>query len=200
MTQPRRGPEPEGRSVLIGLGANLPGRAGPPSATIRRSLRELAPALGVRDPALARASSLWRTPAWPAGAGPDYVNAALAVSGVTLGPREVLERLHAVEAAAGRTRAERWAPRTLDLDLLAMEGAVAPDTAAQTAWREAPPEVRARPEGLILPHPRMHLRAFVLVPLAEVAPDWRHPLTGASAAEMLAALPAPDRDAVSRIG
>lgn len=211
MTQPRHPQSGGGRDVLVGLGANLAGRAGSPSAVIRRSLRELAPVLGVRGPGGVRASSLWRTPAWPAGSGPDYVNAALAVAGVTLAPDAVLARLHAMEAAMGRARpeptaerpAERWAPRTLDLDLLAVGDAVAPDAATQTAWREAdpevPPEGAGPPGALILPHPRMGRRAFVLVPLSEVAPDWRHPLTGLSAARMLVALPRADRDAVRRI-
>ena len=187
------------RNVLIALGANLPGRLGPPSATIRRYMGELAPILGIEDLRLFRASSLWRTPAWPAGSGPDYVNAAASVPGVALAPIEILARLHALEAAAGRARGELWAPRTLDLDLLAVGDAVVPDAEAQSAWRQADPEAAGRPDGLVLPHPRMERRAFVLVPLAEVAPRWRHPVTGRSVSEMLAALPAAERDAVERI-
>ena len=88
--------------------------------------------------------------------------------------------------------------RTLDLDLLAWGDSVLPDSATQDSWRALPPEaqVRAVPDGLILPHPRLQDRAFVLVPLADVAPDWVHPRTGLTVRQMLAALPAADRDAV----
>ena len=188
------------REALIALGANLAGPWGAPLATIRRSLRELAPTLGADGTSQARASALWRTPAWPGGAGPDYVNAALALPGVTLDAAAILARLHELEARAGRTRAERWAPRPLDLDLIALGDVVAPDAETQALWREAPADRPEAPLGLVLPHPRLEGRAFVLAPLAEVAPGWCHPLTGLSVAEMLAALPEAARAGLSRIG
>lgn len=88
--------------------------------------------------------------------------------------------------------------RTLDIDLLAMGDSVLPDAETQDRWRLLPMEqqVRATPDRLILPHPRLQDRAFVLVPLADVAPDWVHPRTGQSVRAMLAALPTEDRDAV----
>lgn len=84
--------------------------------------------------------------------------------------------------------------RTLDIDLVALGDSVLPDADTQDAWRSMPPEVQARsaPDRLILPHPRLQDRAFVLVPLADVAPDWVHPRTGQTVAQMLAALPAAD--------
>jgi 2-amino-4-hydroxy-6-hydroxymethyldihydropteridine diphosphokinase len=116
-------------------------------------------------------------------------------------PADLLALLHRIEARHGRARPARWAGRTLDLDLLAWGDSVLPDAASQDAWRLLPPEEQARrtPDRLILPHPRVQDRAFVLVPLAEVAPDWVHPRTGQSVAQMLAALPQADRDAVTAL-
>jgi 2-amino-4-hydroxy-6-hydroxymethyldihydropteridine diphosphokinase len=80
-----------------------------------------------------------------------------------------------------------------------MGDSVLPDAATQDRWRLLPSEAQigSTPDQLILPHPRMQDRAFVLVPLADVAPDWVHPRTGLSVRQMLAALPAEDRDAVT---
>lgn len=141
--------------------------------------------------AVRRLSRFWRTPAHPAGSGPDYVNAAAAVA-TGLDPAGTLEALHRIEAAFGRTReGARWQSRTLDLDLLAMDDRVLPDGTVQDRWRGLAPEAQAleAPEELILPHPRLQDRGFVLAPLAEIAPGWRHPRTGLTVARMLADLP-----------
>ncbi len=110
-----------------------------------------------------------------------------------------MSRLHAVESQFGRKRVQRWGMRTLDIDLLAFGDSVLPDPETHDFWRKMPAEsqVGTTPETLILPHPRLQDRAFVLVPLADVAPDWVHPRTGLSVREMLAALPQADRDAVT---
>ncbi len=135
-------------------------------------------------------SRFFRTPAFPAGAGPDFVNAAFTVDW-TGSADSLLDLLHGVEAEAGRTRTHRWEARVLDLDLLALGDQVHPDAPTQTAWRNMPlAEAATRaPEQLILPHPRLQERGFVLVPLADVAPDWRHPLTGDTVRAMLDRLP-----------
>ena len=180
-----------GGSALIALGGNIPSEAGPPRQTILAALREIAETVG----SPVAASRLFATPCFPPGAGPDFVNAACAVE-VSMSPREVLAALHRIEARFGRVRRERWAERPLDLDLLAYGDLVLPDAATQAAWRAVPLERQKEeaPETLVLPHPRMQERGFVLIPLADVAPDWRHPLLGATVTEMCAALPAAERD------
>ena len=131
-------------------------------------------------------SRLFTSPSFPSGSGPDYVNAAAVVE-TDKDPADLLQHLHDIETRFGRVRAERWGPRTLDLDLLAYGDLVLPDFATQDHWRALPPATQATlwPDDLILPHPRLQDRAFVLVPLAEVAPNWRHPRLGLTVLEML---------------
>lgn len=145
-------------------------------------------------------SRFFRTPCFPEGAGPDFVNAAL-VCRTSLAPTAFLALLHEVERSIGRTRNARWEARILDLDLLAMGDLVLPDRREYQRWSDLPLDalMQVSPPELILPHPRLHERAFVLVPLADIAPDWRHPVLGRTVAEMCAALPEADRAAITPI-
>jgi 2-amino-4-hydroxy-6-hydroxymethyldihydropteridine diphosphokinase len=151
--------------ILIGLGANLPSAAGAPPATLAAALTALAEA-GV---GLVRRSPWYRSAPLPAGDQPWYVNGVASVA-TSLGPSELLAVLHRVEARFGRIRRTRNEPRPLDLDPLDYDG-------------------RLRQEPPVLPHPRLQERAFVLLPLRDVAPDWRHPASGAGLAQLIAALP-----------
>jgi|TARA_B110000977_G_scaffold200662_1_gene292023 2-amino-4-hydroxy-6-hydroxymethyldihydropteridine diphosphokinase len=130
-------------------------------------------------------SPLYGTPAFPAGAGPDFVNAAIRIP-TGLPAQEVLAILHQIEAEAARTRTLRWGQRTLDLDLIALGNQVCPDLPTYTHWHGLAPDLQAQtaPDQLILPHPRVQDRSFVLVPLADVAPDWVHPVLGQSVVQM----------------
>jgi len=184
--------QPIKRRALIALGANAAAPQGSPAQSLRAAMAQVA-ALG----SAVRESRLWRSPAFPAGIGPDFVNAAMVLE-TERDADDLLAELHRVEAAFGRERQTRWGPRSLDLDLLALDDLVLPDLAAWSLWRDLTPEAQARetPDRLILPHPRLQDRGFVLAPLAEVAPDWRHPVTGFDVTQMRDALPTAALDGV----
>ncbi len=169
----------------IALGANLLSGTASPTASVRAALARLQQP----DIRVERVSALYRTPCFPAGAGPDYVNAAAHVTSV-LDPHAVLARLHEIEADFGRERKERWASRTLDLDLIACGARILPDRETYDRWRCMPlsDQKTSSPSQLILPHPRVQDRAFVLVPLRDIAADWVHPVLDRSITDMCNAL------------
>jgi 2-amino-4-hydroxy-6-hydroxymethyldihydropteridine diphosphokinase len=152
--------------ILIGIGGNLPSAAGSPVQTCRAALAQME-AAGVH---VAAQSPWYETAPIPASDQPWFVNGVVRVE-TRLNPEDLLARLHEIEAGFGRARTSINAARPLDLDLLAYG----------TLVREnAPP---------LLPHPRLHLRAFVLLPLQDVAPSWVHPVSLLSPAALIAALP-----------
>lgn len=139
-------------TACVALGSNLDD----PQAQVERGFAALA---ALPRAALRARSRRYRTPPWGVIGQPDFIN-AVALLETTLTPRELLEALLAIETRAGRMRAVRYGPRTLDLDLLLYGDSV------------------VREPGLELPHPRLHERAFVLLPLADVAPDLEVPGRG----------------------
>jgi 2-amino-4-hydroxy-6-hydroxymethyldihydropteridine diphosphokinase len=150
--------------ILIGVGSNMPGPWGTPEKTVARVPLELD-----RGPVrVIKVSGPVRTTPFGMTDQPPFTNAALAIE-TDLPPSALLLHLQALERRAGRHREIRWGPRTLDLDLLDYRGLVLEE-----------------PAGLILPHPGIAERPFVLVPIIQIAPEWRHPVIGLTAAEMLA--------------
>jgi 2-amino-4-hydroxy-6-hydroxymethyldihydropteridine diphosphokinase len=152
--------------ILIGVGANLPSRFGAPLETCTAAVGALG-GMGVLVPAR---SSWYRSSPVPPSDQPWFVNGVVAVT-TALPPVALLERLHDLEQRFGRRRRIPGEARVLDVDLLAYGRRIS----------DATP---------VLPHPRLHRRAFVLRPLAELAPEWRHPRLGATAAELLSGLAA----------
>jgi 2-amino-4-hydroxy-6-hydroxymethyldihydropteridine diphosphokinase len=151
-------PENLDESVIVAMGGNLAFQGQPVQAVMQAALERLA---GEGLEPLAR-SGWWRSAAWPDPSEPPFLNAVVLVR-TALSPRGAMEALQRVETAFGRERGAANAPRTLDLDLIAYGR-----------------EVMDEP-GLTLPHPRAAERRFVMGPLAEIAPAWRHPVSGETA-------------------
>ena len=161
--------------IYLGIGSNLPGSYASSEALVRQAIARL----GQARLRLCAVSPLYRTPpVGPAGQA-AYVNACLAVSS-NLSPEGLLRSLHAIEAEFGRTRRVKWGPRTLDIDVLDYRGHI-------------------RDQRMVLPHPRIAQRAFVVVPLYDIAPNWRHPLTGVPIETLKKQLPIGEAKAVKRL-
>jgi 2-amino-4-hydroxy-6-hydroxymethyldihydropteridine diphosphokinase len=162
---PRRG------KILVALGANFPGPWGVPADTITRALRELE-AAGAR---IVRVSNFYETAAIGPARQPPYVNAVVLLDASLPAPA-LLKVMKAIERRAGRRGGRPWGPRTLDLDIVDYKGIVIHWRARKGGF------ARARP--LVLPHPLAHTRPFVLGPLLDVEPHWRHPVLKRSAREL----------------
>lgn len=156
-------------TAYIALGSNLPFEGLESPMVLARAVAAMERA-GLHVHAR---SGIWRTAAWPANSGqPDYFNAVVAVDPGPRSPQALYELLRATETRFGRERREKWASRTLDLDIVAIDG------------------LTGTFGPITLPHARMPERVFVLAPFAEVAPAWRHPDLGKTAGELLAGLAA----------
>ena len=185
--------KPTPKSVLVALGGNLHSTVGPPFVTLNLALANLR----LRTNSLMAISKFFVTPCFPAGYGPDYVNAAVKFN-FCGEARDLLDTLHEIETMFGRARGFRWGGRVLDLDLLAFGNIIAPNLDDYCKWQHLPlkQQMQKTPTEMILPHPRLQERAFVLGPLMDLAPDWRHPVLRLTVREMFRRLPQADRDAL----
>ena len=155
--------------ILIGVGSNVPG---PQGSTPRQNCHNALKVLADSGLTIVSRSRWYRSSPVPPSEQPWFINGVAAIDAPTLEPGPLLELFHEIELDFGRRRAAPNAPRPLDLDILDFDG------------RITGPEAE-----VVLPHPRMHLRAFVLVPLSEIAPAWRHPVSGVPVFDLIARLP-----------
>lgn len=178
------------QKALIALGSNEESSLGDARETIQKAML----LVGQLSDKTAQSSRLYGTVAFPAGTGPDYVNACMVIS-TAIAAADLMQKLHQIEASANRVRTVRWGQRTLDLDLIGLDAEVYPDAKIQTQWRDlaVADQQKLTPTELIVPHPRLQDRGFVLIPMLDVAPTWQHPLTHQTIAEMATALPAEQR-------
>ena len=178
---------------LIALGANISSQSNSLRSEIESIFVHLTPFLPTFSP-------IYLTPAFPTGSGPDFLNAAIQIE-TDVSPEKLLDRLHRIEDLFSRTRPYRWAPRSCDLDLLFYDDLVRPShevfhNFAQFSTSEA---IANTPTELILPHPRLHERAFVLGPLRDIAPNFIHPVFQKTIAELWEELPKQERDEISKL-
>lgn len=166
----------ESGGVYIGLGANLARDGSTPAETLAAAIDELHKLAG---PVVAR-SSFWASPAWPDPSDPAYTNSVVELA-TGLDAEPLLDTLQGIENVFGRVREQRWASRTVDLDIIDFRGQIRCD------------------ERLQLPHPRAHGRAFVLLPLQEIAPHWIDPVSGRGIADLVTALDVADVSATRKL-
>lgn len=153
--------------ILIAFGANLPSVYGAPLETLHEAIQQLD---SMPDISVISVSNIYKSAPVPVSDQPWYHNGVLTVE-TALGPCELLGALQGLEGSFGRERGERNAARVLDMDIIAYDDVVMAD------------------DALTIPHARAHDRAFVLLPLRDVAPKWKHPVSGLPVAEMISMLP-----------
>ena len=178
------------QNCIVAVGSNQRLISSSPSDVLTAALSRIAATIGP----IISLSRYFQTPAFPKGSGPDFVNAALVVRAQG-SAGEILEKLHAIEHELGRIRERRWGQRTIDLDLIAIEQNVFPDSKIYKKWQLLPfsQQSKSAPDQLILPHPRMQDRAFVLGPMLDICPGWIHPVIQKSVSQMYDVLDSQDK-------
>jgi 2-amino-4-hydroxy-6-hydroxymethyldihydropteridine diphosphokinase len=159
--------------ILVALGANLPA---PDGTTALETVKAAVARVDAGPNRVVACSGWYSSPAWPPSDQPDYVNGVVRLE-TQFNPLELLYLLHQIEASSGRRRTVKNAARILDIDLIDYHGEVSGGVA------------EGGDNHPILPHPRAHQRAFVLLPLMEIAPEWHHPVSGRSVNDLIRNLP-----------
>ncbi len=169
-------------NYLIALGSNL--KSG--KLTRMKILEQALTFMSGMEMHIVIVSSWWESKAFPPGAGPNYINGVTKVLS-DLKPKEMLKKLKKIEKISGRESSKRWENRVLDLDLLACDNMILPTKTIFLEWLSLPSSLQLtkEPKQLILPHPRIQDRLFVLKPLHEVAPTWTHPILGKKPQELM---------------
>ena len=172
---------PNNNHFLIALGSNK--NLGPlkPLDILKKAIAEIKQS----EISLVSLSRFFETPAYPEGKEANFVNSAIKIQ-VECPLEEVLHKLHKIEENFHRKRDARWGARTLDLDLLAQDGQVFPNEKFFREWYNLPlvEQMKKSPNNLILPHPRIQDRAFVLLPILDIEPNWIHPVLRKTALQM----------------
>ena len=178
--------KPNNRQFLIALGSNISLGRVQPLEIIKMAITELMET----HIKLVSLSRFYETPAYPEGSGPNFINSVIKVE-ANYSPHRLLQKLHKIEEKFKRQRNSRWAARTLDLDLIAMKGQVLPSNKVFQYWFDLSlGEQKAKiPSELILPHPRIQDRVFVLSPLLDIEPNWIHPVLNKTVAQLYEELP-----------
>jgi 2-amino-4-hydroxy-6-hydroxymethyldihydropteridine diphosphokinase len=158
--------------ILIALGSNVSGHWGDPSSTLRRAIEEMS----LQSIRIQKVSTFIETAPFGVTDQPSFINAVAKVK-TRFTPEQLIVLLHQIEERAGRVRGQKWGPRTLDLDIIDYNGLVQGPVNNDTS-------------SLTLPHPGIEERSFVLAPIAEIAPRWKHPISGNPAALTLRQLSA----------
>ena len=173
------------RQFFIALGSNISLGRVQPLEIIKRAIAELRN-IHIRSVSLSR---FYETPAFPNGNGPNFINCVVKAE-AKYSPYEILQKLHEIEEKFERQRNSRWGARTLDLDLIAMKWQVLPNNEVFKYWFDLSPSEQKKktPNELVLPHPRVQDRAFVLSPLLDIEPNWTHPILDKTVVQLYAEL------------
>jgi len=177
-------------SCIVAIGSNQSLKSSNASDLLGAAISRISASVGP----ITSLSRFFKTPAFPKGSGPDFVNAALVVRAQGSGD-EILAKVHSIEQKLGRIRDTRWAQRTIDIDLIAIGQNVVPNREIFKNWQLLPfsQQMKIAPDQLILPHPRMQDRAFVLGPMMDICPAWFHPIIHQSVSQMYDALDTEDK-------
>ena len=171
---------------LIALGSNISLGRIQPLEIIKMAITELIET----HINLVSLSRFYETPAYPEGSGPSFINSVVKVE-ANYSPYGILKKLHEIEEKFKRQRNSRWGARTLDLDLIATNGQVLPSNEVFQYWFDLSfsEQIAKTPSELILPHPRIQDRVFVLSPLLDIEPNWIHPILNKTVVQLYEELP-----------